>query len=134
MLVSLGGDISTAGDSPASGWSIHVTDDHRSDASEPGQTITIRDGGLATSSLVVRRWEHEGRDHHHILDPDTGRPVGPYWRTASVAAGDCADANIASTAVLVLGERAPAWLAEHELPARLVAVGGDVTLLGGWPA
>ena len=134
VLVSLGGDISTAGDSPAGGWSILVTDDHRSDPSEPGQTVTIRDGGLATSSLVVRRWEHEGRDHHHILDADTGRPVDPYWRTASVAAGDCADANIASTATIVLGERAPAWLVEHELPARLVAVGGDVTLLGGWPA
>jgi FAD:protein FMN transferase len=134
VLVSLGGDISTAGDCPVGGWPIHVTDDHRSDASAEGQTITIRDGGLATSSVVARRWEHEGRDHHHILDPETGRPVEPYWRTVSVAAGDCADANIASTAALVLGERAPAWLAEHELPARLVAVDGAVKLLGGWPA
>jgi FAD:protein FMN transferase len=134
VLVSLGGDISTAGDCLAGGWPIHVTDDHRSDASEHGQTITICDGGLATSSLVVRRWEHEGRGHHHILDPETGWPVDPYWRTASVAAGNCADANIASTAALVLRERAPAWLAEHELPARLVTVGGAVELLGGWPA
>jgi thiamine biosynthesis lipoprotein len=134
VLVSLGGDISTAGGCPAAGWPIHVTDDHRSDAFAQGQTIMIRDGGLATSSLVVRRWRHEGRDHHHILDPETGLPVEPYWRTASVAAGNCADANIASTAALVLGERAPAWLAEQELPARLVAVGGAVKLLGGWPA
>jgi thiamine biosynthesis lipoprotein len=134
VLVSLGGDIATAGDCPAGGWPIRVSDDHRSDGSAEGQTITIRDGGLATSSLVVRRWEHEGRAHHHILDPETGRPVNPYWRTASVAAGNCADANIASTAALVLGERAPAWLAGHELPVRLVTVAGDVTLLGGWPA
>jgi thiamine biosynthesis lipoprotein len=133
VLVSLGGDISTAGACPADGWPIHVSDDHRSDGSAEGQTITIRDGGLATSSLVVRRWEHEGRAHHHILDPETGRPVNPYWRTASAAAGNCADANIASTGALVLGERAPAWLAEQELPARLVTVGGAVTLLGGWP-
>ncbi len=61
VLVSLGGDISTAGDCPAGGWPIHVSDDHRSDPSADGQTITIRDGGLATSSLVMRRWEHEGR-------------------------------------------------------------------------
>lgn len=134
VLVSLGGDISTAGDCPAGGWPIHVSDDHRSDPSADGQTITIRDGGLATSSLVMRRWEHEGRAHHHILDPETGWPVNPYWRTASAAARDCADANIASTAALVLGQRAAAWLAKHELPARLVRVGGAVTLIGDWPA
>jgi FAD:protein FMN transferase len=134
VLVSLGGDISTAGDCPRQGWAIHVTDDHRSDISGAGQTITIRDGGLATSSLIARRWEHEGQPQHHILDPRTGRPVNPYWRTASIAAGNCADANIASTAAIVLAERAPAWLAEQQLPARLVSVAGTVKLLGGWPA
>jgi thiamine biosynthesis lipoprotein len=134
VLVSLGGDISTAGDCPDGGWTIRVTDDHRADASAAGQTITIRDGGLATSSLVVRRWEHDGDQRLHILDPETGRPVSPYWRTVSVAAGDCADANVASTAAIVLGEQAPGWLAERELPARLVAVDGVVALIGGWPA
>jgi thiamine biosynthesis lipoprotein len=134
VLVSLGGDISTAGDCPPGGWPIHVTDDHRADGSQEGQTIAIRNGGLATSSLVVRRWEHAGRECHHILDPETGRPVDPYWRTASVAAADCADANVAATAAIILGERAPGWLAEQALPARLVAVDGDVELLGGWPA
>jgi FAD:protein FMN transferase len=134
VLVSLGGDISTAGVCPDDGWTIRVTDDHRCDTSQASQTITIRDGGLATSSLVVRRWEHDGDERLHILDPGTGRPVNPYWRTASVAAGDCADANIASTAAIVLGERAPKWLAEQQLPARLVAVDGTVECLGGWPA
>ena len=58
----------------------------------------------------------------------------PSWRTASVAAATCADANIASTAALVMGTRAPAWLAGQDLPARLVAVDGAVTVQGGWPA
>ena len=134
VLVSLGGDISTAGDCPQDGWPIYVTDDHRPNTSAEGQAITIRDGGLATSSLLVRRWDHEGREQHHIFDPWSGRPVDPYWRTVSVAAGDCADANIASTAAIVLAERAPAWLTEQQLPARLVTVDGTVKLLGGWPA
>jgi FAD:protein FMN transferase len=134
VLVSLGGDISTAGAGPDGAWMIRVTDDHRSDASAEGQTITIRDGGLATSSLIVRRWEHDGHENHHILDPETGQPVNPYWRTVSVAATDCVDANIASTAAIVLGARALAWLAEQQLPARLVSVDGTVMLLGGWPA
>lgn len=40
-LVSLGGDIATCGSSPAGGWRIHVTDDHRSAPDAPGQTIRI---------------------------------------------------------------------------------------------
>ncbi|MGI8711871.1 MAG: FAD:protein FMN transferase [Solirubrobacteraceae bacterium] len=135
VLVSLGGDIATAGPAPARGWLVRVTDDHRNaDADAGGQTVTISSGGLATSSLVPRRWYHDGQAMHHILDPETGQPVEPWWRTASVAAASCAEANIASTAALVMGQRAPDWLAAQELPARLTAVSGAVKILGGWPA
>jgi thiamine biosynthesis lipoprotein ApbE len=133
VLVSLGGDISTAGPSPRAGWRIHVTDDHRSGPSAPGQTISIAGGGLATSSTTVRRWRHEGRTMHHIIDPATGSPAADVWRTVSVAAIDCADANIAATAAIVRGPRAPDWLAGLRLPARLVGRGGDVLTVGSWP-
>ena len=55
------------------------------------------------------------------------------WRTASVVASTCVDANTAATASIVLGANAIAWLAGAGLPARLVAVDGTVTRLGGWP-
>jgi thiamine biosynthesis lipoprotein len=134
VLVSLGGDVATAGPAPAGGWRIHVTDDHRSDATAPGQTVSIRSGGLATSSTTVRRWSHEGRTMHHILDPATGNPANTCWRTVSVAAESCADANIACTASLVRGRAALDWLAELELPARLQDQDGSVTTIGHWPA
>jgi thiamine biosynthesis lipoprotein len=134
VLVSLGGDISLAGPAPAGGWRIHVTDDHRSDAQAPGQTITLNEGGLATSSTTTRRWRHEGRVMHHIIDPATGTPAEGPWRTVSVAAGNCVDANIASTAAIVLGRAAPAWLSERGLAARLVSLDGAIETLGGWPA
>jgi FAD:protein FMN transferase len=133
MLVALGGDIATWGPAPADGWAIHVTDDHRDGPGAPGQTIAIRSGGVATSSLATRRWVHDGRTMHHILDPRSGEPVRGPWRTASVAAASCADANIAATAAIVLGDDAPGWLAEQRLPARLVAVDGTVSIQGGWP-
>lgn len=134
VLVSLGGDIATGGPAPAGGWRIHVTDDHRSDATAPGQTVSIRSGGLATSSTTVRRWSHEGRAMHHILDPSTGAPAETCWRTVSVAAESCAHANIASTASLVRGRSALDWLTELELPARLQGRDGSVTTIGRWPA
>jgi thiamine biosynthesis lipoprotein len=131
--VSLGGDIATCGPSPRGGWRIHVTDDHRSDPSAPGQTISILSGGLATSSTAVRRWRQRDRTMHHIIDPVTGEPVASTWRTVSVAAAACADANIAATASLVRPDIAPAWLAGNGLPARLLAEDGAVTLVGDWP-
>ncbi len=136
VLVSLGGDIATAGGAgsgPTGGWRIHVTDDHRSGPHAPGQTIAIGDGGLATSSVAVRRWRHGGQTMHHIIDPSSGAPAGGPWRTVSVAAADCTDANIAATAALIRGERAPAWLEGLGLPARLVAHDGAVLRIGDWP-
>ncbi len=133
VLVSLGGDIATSGPPPAAGWAIHVTDDHRDGSEALGQTIAIRSGGVATSSIATRRWRNGGRTMHHILDSRSGRPVRGPWRTASVAAATCAEANIASTAAIVLGHDAPTWLAEQGLPARLVALDGTVAVQGGWP-
>ncbi len=133
VLVSIGGDIATRGTAPRAGWKIHVTDDHRSDCSAPGQTITVDSGGLATSSTTVRRWHKDGHNMHHIIDPSTGAPVHSSWRTVSVAAASCADANIAATAALVRAHSAPQWLAEAGLPARLVDLAGSVTTVAGWP-
>jgi thiamine biosynthesis lipoprotein len=133
VLVSIGGDIATSGPAPAGGWPIRVTDDHRSDPSAPGQTISILSGGLASSSTAVRRWSHDGHTMHHILDPSTGAPVARTWRTVSVAAVGCAEANIAATASFVRAAGAPAWLAQLGLPARLIDWDGNVTAVAGWP-
>jgi thiamine biosynthesis lipoprotein len=133
-LVGIGGDFATSGTAPPGGWRIHVTDDHRSDPSAPGQTVSIRSGGLATSSTAVRRWSHDGKTMHHIIDPATQAPVRETWRTVSVAAASCIDANIATTAALVRADAAPAWLAGLSLPARLVDLEGRVRVVGEWPA
>jgi thiamine biosynthesis lipoprotein len=133
-LVAIGGDIATSGIAPTRGWAVHVTDDHRSDHHAPGQAVTIHSGGLATSSTAVRRWRHAGRTMHHIIDPATGAPARGTWRTVSVAAASCADANIATTAALIRAGAAPAWLARMGVPARLVSDGGRVYTIGAWPA
>lgn len=134
VLVSLGGDIATAGPGPQDGWRVRVTDDHRSAVDAPGQWITIRSGGLATSSTAVRRWRAaDGATAHHLLDPATRRPTGRGWRTASVVAANCLDANIASTAAIVRGPRAPEWLRSLGLPSRLVSDNGVALHLAGWP-
>lgn len=133
VLVSLGGDIAVAGDPPPEGWLIQASEDSGAPIAEGEETISIRSGGIATSSTTVRRWSRGGIALHHIIDPATGLPAGGSWRTASVVAGTCVDANIASTAAIVLGEYAAAWLAERKLPARLVDHSGAVLRVAGWP-
>ena len=136
VLVSLGGDIAVAGPGPEGGWRIRVQDvtGAPDEAPEgPYALIAIRDGGLATSSTKARRWQRGGDVLHHILDPRTGLPAEPVWRTVSVAAGTCADANAASTAAVIRGRAALGWLARLGLPARLVDATGVVFTVAGWP-
>jgi thiamine biosynthesis lipoprotein len=133
VLVNLGGDVAVAGQPPDGGWRIRVCDDHRNTAVGPGDAVSIIAGGLATSSTTVRRWPAGGGECHHIVDPRTGRSAPVVWRTVSVAAASCVDANAASTASIVRGKPAPRWLAELALPSRLVAADGSVVRVAGWP-
>jgi FAD:protein FMN transferase len=134
VLVSLGGDVAVAGEAPAGGWRVRVTDDHAAPDTAPGQTVAIASGGLATSSTTVRAWSAGGRPVHHIVDPATGAPATSCWRTVSVAAGTCTDANTASTAAIIRGADARGWLTGQGLPARLVGQDGTVVTTAGWPA
>jgi FAD:protein FMN transferase len=134
VLVGLGGDIAVSGPPPEDGWRIHVADDHRDDGSGPsGQDIVMVAGGLATSSVTVRSWRRGDQQLHHIIDPATGLPAASCWRTASVAAASCVEANAAATAALVKGRKAIPWLAGLRLPARLVRLDGRAFPVAGWP-
>ena len=133
VLVSLGGDIAVAGRLPSRGWPVRIADDHASGLDHPGPTVAIEGGGLATSGTTVRRWLAGDRELHHIVDPATGRAAETPWRTVTVTASTCVNANVASTAAILLGEQAPAWLEARGLAARLVRTAGEVAYTGCWP-
>jgi thiamine biosynthesis lipoprotein len=133
VLVSFGGDIATAGVAPEGGWRILVAEDSETPPDADGETIAIPDGAIATSSTTVRRWRRGETTVHHLIDPRTGGPVASRWRTATVVAATCVEANTAATAAVVLGEDGAAWLERSGLPARLVEGGGAIVRLNGWP-
>ena len=120
VLVSLGGDTAVAGPPPTeAGWPIRVQDTTlplEDTPDGPSQVVSIRVGGLATSSTAARRWHHGGDVLHHILDPRTGLPAAPVWRTVSVAAATCADANTAATAAIIRGAPGPGLAGEPQPP------------------
>ena len=133
VVVSLGGDVRVdgAGSEASPGWPVLVTERPGDDAG--AEVVQLGGGGLATSSTLARRWRDDGRVHHHVLDPRTGWPVPEVWRTVTATGATCVAANAASTAALVLGERAVPWLEARGVSARLVAADGLVARLGLWP-
>jgi thiamine biosynthesis lipoprotein len=134
VLVSLGGDIAIAGTPPRDGWPVTVAETPDLAGPSLPQVVRLRAGAVATSSVSCRQWRRGGVTLHHIVDPRTGWPADGPWRTVSVAAATCADANAAATAAIVAGRQAVSWLTEEGLPARLVGHDGAVRCLGGWPA
>ncbi len=130
VLLSLGGDIATAGPAPAGGWQVRVEDT----PGDPACQVALAPGGaIATSSTVKRRWTRGGRTVHHVVDPRTGLPATTRWRTVTVAAATCVEANTVTTACIVRGDAAIGWLRELGLPARLVDDSRRVHTLNGWP-
>lgn len=130
VLVSLGGDIATAGTGPEGGWQVLVHDL----PADPRQQVTLQAGhAVATSSSQKRRWQHDGHSVHHILDPRFGLPAEPVWRSVTVAASSCLRANAFSTAGIVRGFAAVEWFDRIGVVARLVDAQGRIVTTGGWP-
>jgi thiamine biosynthesis lipoprotein len=134
VLVALGGDIATAGTAPDGGWRILASEDSATPVETDGEVVAIEYGALATSGTTVRRWRSaDGVERHHLVDPSTGASVIGPWRTVSVAAPTCVEANAAATATIVHGLDGLRWLTDRDLPARLVGTDGVVIRIGGWP-
>lgn len=133
VLLSLGGDLAVHGDAPAFGWQVGIADRCTDEAADSQTVVRVQGGGLATSGTATRRWWRSGRLMHHVIDPRTGLPAASGWRTVSVCALSCVDANIAATAALIRGDDGPSWLEQLGLPARLVDDRGRVVRVGGWP-
>lgn len=130
VLVGLGGDIATAGPAPADGWQVLVQD---LPDDVPQQISLHEDAAIATSSSARRTWTQDGAPRHHLVDPLTRLPASGPWRSVTVVAPTCLRANTATTAAMVKGGDALAWLRSTGLPSRLVSHEGALVTLGGWP-
>ncbi len=108
-LVNLGGDIAVRGAVPPGGWQVEIDD---AQPGPEGRPVIPMDwpGGLATSTAAVGN-----------------------WRTVTAAARSCEHAFAASRTAIGLGDGAPRWLTQRELPARLVHADGVVVHTNGWP-
>ena len=102
--VALGGDVRVAGQSPTdSGWSVPVED-----AALGVQSFTtdVKEGALAMSTTLIRRWRRGGVEVHHIIDPAEGRPAHSGLVAAVVSAPQAWWAEGLAKAAIVEGRYA----------------------------
>ncbi len=119
--VDAGGDLAVHGLPPgASEWPIAVD-------GMGERVLAIRDGAIATSSVLERRWRTaDGAWRHHLIDPRTGLPAASDVALASVSAATCTQAEVAAKVALLLGRTdGAAFLEGHAMSGVLVGTDGS---------
>lgn len=130
-LVDLGGDLRVWGTTDDDGgWPIAV-DDPRD-----GTTVALlwlREGAVATSSTLRRRWQDGTLTAHHLIDPRLGTPVRGDLVTVTVVTGSAAAAEVLAKAAIVAGTvpEARRLLEGHGVAGLLVPATGPVAAVGG---
>ena len=97
-----------------------------------GGAVELRQGALATSGSVKRRWLRGGSVQHHLIDPRTGRPAVSPWQQVTVCGSTCLAADVAAKAAFLVGEAGPAWLDARQLPGRFVDDDERVVVNESW--
>ena len=105
VCVNLGGDLRVTGLDPTdTAWTVAV--EHPLAAS-PLAYVGLRDGAIATSTTLRRRWQVDGKLRHHLIDPFTGLSSDSDLTLATVVAGAGWIAEVLAKAVLLRGSAHP---------------------------
>lgn len=129
-LVDAGGDISAGGPpSGYDGWPVAVSTPRTSPFPVDLFTLPLAHASLATSGIDHRRWQQNGRSHHHLIDPITRQPANTDLWTATVWAETAVAAEAWATAAIIHGAAAGlAVLMAQEIPAALITQNEELLL------
>jgi thiamine biosynthesis lipoprotein len=125
-MVNLGGDLCADG-APVDGpWKVEL--DNPFDPTGPSAVqLVLKDRALATSTSLVRRWQQQGQERHHLIDPRTGSPCESDVASVSVIAehGWLAEA-LAKAALLAGVDRARSLIADNAATGLVVDWQGQI--------
>lgn len=109
FVVNFGGDLACSGPRlDGSPWVIGVeSSEHDKKAVA---TVSLSQGGVATSGDSRRYLQKDGIRYSHILNPQTGQAITDAPRAISVAAGSCMQAGMLSTLAMLHGSQAEEFL------------------------
>ena len=102
-IVSLGGNVQTLGLKPdGSLWNVAVQDPNNT-ASYVG-VLTVGETAVVTSGTYQRFFIQNGKTYHHLLNPETGRPMNNTLKSVTIVCQDGTTADCLSTAMFILGQ------------------------------
>lgn len=98
-LLNLGGNVVSSGPKPdGSPWVIGIQDPRAQDYL---LTVNLYTGSTVTSGDYQRYYTVNGKNYHHIIDPDTLMP-SRYWQSVSILCEDSGLADCLSTALFLM--------------------------------
>ena len=126
FLVEIGGEVVARGQ-PASDrlWQIAIESPPEAKR-RLHRVVPLENSALATSGDYRNFFVHEGKHYSHIIDPQTGRPVGHKLATVSVLHKSCLYADAFATGLLVMGDhKGVAWATKNNIAALFLVRSGD---------
>lgn len=131
-LINLGGNVQTVGTKPdGSDWKVGITSPY-----DEGNfaVLEISDKAIVTSGGYERYFIGEdGRQYHHILNPETGKPAESGLISVSVIASEGRLCDALSTSLFVMGlEKAEnLWKSRNDFDMILVTENGEIYITEG---
>jgi thiamine biosynthesis lipoprotein len=112
-VVDAGGDIFAIGKpGDADKWTIALEDPF--DPNHDLAILSVGQGGVATSTVTKRRWQQDGQERHHLIDPRTGLSAQVFWVSVTVIADRTTRAETLAKSLLIAGpEGAHDLIANH---------------------
>lgn len=118
FLIDAGGDICVRGKNRVNAydfWAIDIEDPF--DREQAIATLLLRDQAIATSGSNRRKWEHQGRIKHHLINPHTQQSAESDFVSVTVIAPDTVTADIWAKTLFIAGrQQAIAFAEKHSLP------------------
>lgn len=118
-IITLGGTVLAYGEGPQDGkWTVGIRDPFSSDAANIFAALTLSPVSpknavfISTSGSYEKAFTENGKTYHHILDTNTGYPVGNSLVSVTVTAPSGLNADALSTACFIEGitENSLSWL------------------------
>lgn len=132
-LIEAGGDFYAMGAKPAGPWILGIRNPRGRQHEILGK-VPLRDRAIATSGDYEKMVVVDGKRHHHILDPRTGRPADTCI-SVTVVAPDAETADALSTALFVMGPKDGMALCERlsDVEALFVDTDFNISRSSGFP-
>lgn len=99
-LISVGGNVRAIGSKENAGkpWNVGIQNPDPGKGSSELHILDVVDASVVTSGIYERYYTVDGKDYHHIIDPDTLYPSDGF-KSVSIVCRDSGMADVLSTAV-----------------------------------